>query len=352
MRAITSISCSLLALAFAAGAAHAENWGPITVAGRHVAVGEKQRYAYLEQNHFEGSYLNAPVFVARGRHPGYTVCVVAGIHGDEINGIEIARRVFASTDTEQLHGTLIVFPTVNADGARNGVRYMPDRRDLNRAFPGNANGSVASIVAHALFAEVKSHCHALIDLHTGSFRRSNRPQIRVGAGDARSLNIARHFGVGIIVLGDGPSGSLRRVAAAAGISAIIYEAGEPLRFQPDEIAQGVRGVESVMAYLELIDADRLFVTDTRIFARTSWVRVPRGGGGYFFPSCNLGQRVAAGEILGTVVDPLSDAAIEIKAPYAAEVIGMAAPQIVLSGYALFHLGTPGMPAHPENEDSE
>jgi hypothetical protein len=348
MRLTIVLLLSWLGVSVAAHATDPQNWGAITVAGRQVGIGEKQRFAYLQQSNFEGSYLNAPVFVARGRHPGYTLCVVAGIHGDEINGIEIARRVFAATDTERLRGTLIVFPTVNADGARNGVRYMPDRRDLNRAFPGNPNGSVASIVAHALFAEIKAHCHALIDLHTGSFRRSNRPQIRVGASDPRSLNIARHFGVGIIVIGDGPSGSLRRVAAAAGIPAIIYEAGEPLRFQPDEIAQGVRGVESVMAYLELIDADRLFVADTRIFARTTWVRVPRGGGGYFFPSCDLGQQVTAGQVLGTVTDPLTDERIEIKAPYAGEVVGMAAPQIVLSGYALFHLGTPGMPTHPRH----
>jgi hypothetical protein len=328
----------------AACSVQARDWGPTTVAGRSVGPGEKVKFAYLTERTFEGTYLDAPVFVARGARPGYAVCVTAGIHGDEINGIEIARRVFARVDARTLRGTLIVFPTVNADGARTGQRYMPDRRDLNRAFPGNPNGSVAAIVAHALFAEVKAHCDALIDLHTGSFRRSNRPQIRVGAGDPRSINIARHFGVGIIVLGDGPSGSLRRVAASEGIPSIIYEAGEPLRFEPDEIDAGVRGVESVMAYLELIDAARLSVAESQIFSRTTWARVPRGAGGYFFPTCGLGQSVVAGELLGTVVDPLTDKVTEIRAPRDAEVIGLAAPQIVLSGFALFHLGTAhGMP---------
>jgi predicted deacylase len=328
-----------LAALLGAGAAAAGDWGPIEVAGRAVAPGTRHKFAYLEQASFEAQFLNAPVFVARGAKPGYTLCVTAGVHGDELNGIEIARRAFARTDPATLSGTLIVFPTVNADGARTGQRYMSDRRDLNRAFPGNANGSVASIVADALFREVRAHCHALVDLHTGSDARSNRPQIRVGANDPRSLNIARHFGVGIIVLGDGPGGSLRRTAAEAGIPAIIYEAGEPLRFQADEIAAGVRGVESVMAYLEMIDADRLYVSESQIFARTSWVRVPRGQGGYFFPACDLGQRVTQGQLLGTVVDPLTDATREIRAPRDAEVIGMAVAQIVLSGYALFHLGT-------------
>jgi hypothetical protein len=319
----------LVVAAFAPGArVRASEWGPIELAGRATAPGTSARYAYLGQASFESAYLDAPVFVARGAQRGYTLCVTAGIHGDELNGVEIARRAFARVDAAKLAGTLIVFPSVNADGVRSGQRYMPDRRDLNRAFPGRRGGSVASIVAQALFAEVVRHCHALIDLHTGSFRRSNRPQIRVGAGDERSLNIARHFGVGIIVLGDGPRGSLRREAAAAGIPSIIYE----------EIAAGVRGVESVMAYLEMIDADRLTVARSQIFARTDWLRVPRGAGGYFFPACDLGQRVRAGQMLGTVIDPLTDRETAIRASPDAEVIGMAQPQIVLSGYAIFHLG--------------
>jgi predicted deacylase len=324
----------------------AEDWAAITVAGRSVEPGTKRKFAYLEAASFEAQYLDAPVFVARGARRGYTLCVTAGIHGDELNGVEIAREVFARTDPTRLEGTLLVFPTVNADGIRNGQRYMTDRRDLNRAFPGNPNGSVAAVVAHALFTEVIAHCHALIDLHTGSFQRSNRPQIRVGADDPRSFNIARHFGVGIIVFGDGPEGSLRRRAAERGIPSIIYEAGSPHRFEAAEIAAGVRGVESVMAYLEMIDADRLTVADSQVFARTSWLRVPRGGGGYFFPACDLGQRVAEGKVLGRVVDPLTDEEVTIRAPYAAEVIGMATPQIVLSGYALFHIGTAGMPSSP------
>lgn len=337
----------LLLIGLACGAwAQAEtlaDWGPIEVAGHTVAPGMKRKFAFLGDASFEAAYFDAPVFVARGGRRGYTVCLTAGIHGDELNGVEIARQSFARVDADKLSGTLIVFPSVNADGIRTGMRYMSDRRDLNRAFPGSPGGSIAAIVANMLYREVLAHCHALIDLHTGSFRRSNRPQIRVGPGDARSINIARHFGVGIIVLGDGPSGSLRRVAAAAGIPSIIYEAGEPMRFEPDEIAQGVRGVESVMAYLELIDADRLLVADSQVFGKTGWVRVPRGAGGYFFPGCALSQRVRKGDRLGAVIDPLTDRETVISAPYDAEVIGMAVPQIVLSGFALFHLGLPSAP---------
>lgn len=331
---------ALLALALSIPVlAAAVQWGPVTVAGKEIWPGETLRFPYGGETSFESMYLDAPVFVARGRRQGPSLCITAGIHGDEINGTEIARRAFSWVDPANLSGTVIVFPMVNAAGVRTGNRYMQDRRDLNREFPGRSDGSVTAIVANVLFTEITRNCNYLVDLHTGSFSRSNHPQIRVGPGDPKSLEIARHFGVGIIVLGDGPRGSIRREAADAGIPSIIYEAGEPLRFDLDQISAGVRGIESLMDYLGMIEtANDLEVPESRIYTRTSWVRVPAGAGGYFFPTVELGKKVRQGDRLGTIIDPLTDRITAVDATSDGEVIGLAVAQIVLSGYALVHLG--------------
>jgi predicted deacylase len=336
------VPACLLALTLglaAPAAAMALQWGGVEVAGRQVWPGESMRYPYGGETSFEAAYLDAPVFVARGVRQGPTLCVTAGIHGDEINGTEIARRAFSWVDPEALRGMVIVFPMVNAAGVRTGNRYMQDRRDLNRAFPGRSNGSVTSLVAHKLFSEIRRHCDYLIDLHTGSFARSNNPQIRVGPDDERALDLARHFGVGIVLISEGPRGSIRRAASDIGIPSIIYEAGEPSRFDLDQIAAGVQGIESVMAHLGMIEGGKqIEVPESRIYTKTTWVRVPVGNGGYFFPTVELGQQVREGERLGTIVDPLTDRYTAVEANQSGEVIGLAAAQIVLSGYALVHLG--------------
>ena len=337
----------LFALILAAPGLQAVQWGPVNIAGREVWPGQTLRYPYGGQTSFESAYLDAPVFVARGTRFGPTLCVTAGIHGDEINGTEIARRAFSWVDPTGLSGMVVVFPMVNAAGVRNGNRYMPDRRDLNREFPGRSNGSVTAIVANMLFTELSRNCEYLIDLHTGSFSRKNHPQIRVTKRCSacyvdktpRALELARHFGVGIVTISEGPSGSLRREAGKVGIPSIIYEAGEPSRFDLEQIAAGVRGIESVMAFLKMTQgATEIEIPQSRIYTRTTWVRVPPGAGGYFFPSAELGQAVKSGDKLGTIIDPLTDRQTNVEASQAGEVIGMAAAQIVLSGYALVHLG--------------
>jgi predicted deacylase len=215
---------------------------------------------------------------------------------------------------------------------------MADRRDLNRSFPGSPKGSVAFLVAHALFEKVIRRCEYLIDLHTGSMARTNLPQIRVDLTNARAVEMARHFAVGVVLGGAGPRSSLRRESMEAGIPAIIYEAGEPYRFQPEEIARGVEGVHNVMVFLGMQKRATGEAPVARIYRKTSWVRVPVGQGGVFFPDVPLGAQVKEGDLLGNVTSPDSDEAHPIRAPFAGEVIGMAVPSIVLSGYGVFHLG--------------
>jgi len=327
----------VLLLGTIAANASAEEWGALALLGRHVEAGTSQRFAFVPDRTFEASYLNMPVFVARGASEGPTLCLAAGVHGDELNGVEIARRAFSGVDAATLRGTVIALPAINAEGVRSGNRYLSDRRDLNRAFPGSAGGSVARLIAYKVFNEVLVHCDALIDLHTASNDRTNLPQIRADIDDPRIRALAIHFGTGLVIAGKGPEGSLRREAAKAGIPSIIYEAGAPHRFEQEEIARGVNGIESVMAYLGMTDGPEREISESRVYQRSRWVRVARGEGGFFFPRAGLGTIVRKGEALGNIVDPLTDRSRAVVSNVEGEIIGMAFSRPVLSGYALYHV---------------
>jgi predicted deacylase len=327
----------IILILFAGVTSSAEDWGPIELLGRAVPPGEESRFPFLPDRTFESSYLNMPVFVARGAMPGPTLCLTAGVHGDELNGVEVARRAFADSDAATMSGTLIALPAINAEGVRTGNRYLSDRRDLNRAFPGREGGSVASLIAHKVFAGILQYCDALIDLHTASNNRANLPQIRADLSDENITELAIHFGLGIVIGGSGPDGSLRREVAKAGIPAIIYEAGEPHRFQEEEIKRGVQGVRNVMAFLRMTDREEQEISETHVYEKSTWIRVPPRQGGFFFPAAKLGDVIHAGERLGTIVDPLTDEEFEVRAARPGEIIGMSVPQPVLSGYALFHV---------------
>ncbi len=319
-------------------AAETAAWGAVEIWGNTVEPGNRSRFPALGTHGFEASFLNMPVFVARGAKPGPTLCVTAAIHGDETNSVEIARRVFAGIDAATLGGMLYMLPMVNADGFRSRNRVVTDGRDLNRSFPGNANGSVASLLAYFVFTELAARCDALIDLHTGSNLRSNYPQVRVDLESEASTELAKQFGVGLILGGSAPEGSLRGEMLRAGIPAIIYEGGGPLLFQEEEVARGTEGVRNVMHYLGMVEKPGYVTPQPRIFERTRWLRVPRGQGGFFFPELPLGALVQEGTRMGFVVDPVTDEEHVILARHAGQIIGMTLPQPVLSGNPLFHIG--------------
>lgn len=315
----------------------AAEWGAVEIADQRIAPGEMRRFSFLGERSFEGAFVDFPVFVARGSKPGPTLCVTSGIHGDEVNSVEIARRVFDATQPQELTGTLVVLPSVNTLGFRTRQRNMMDRRDLNRAFPGSANGSVASIVAHNVFEGVVLGCTYLIDLHTGSNLRTNQPQVRVDADNARALELAHWFAVGMIITSAGPEGSIRREAGRRGIPTIIYEAGPPYVFLESEIERGVEGVRNVMSRLAMIDEPPSKAV-SKVLVRSRWLRVPRGWGGIYLPRVQVGDHIAAGQLLATIADPLSAQVHELRAEIAGVVVGMALPQVVISGSALFHVG--------------
>jgi len=324
----------------------ADGWGPLQILDHEVLAGSKSAFLLADDQNFDSSFVNSSVWVAHGSSPGPTLCLTAGIHGDEINGVEIARRVFASLDPEEMQGSVVILPMINLSGIRSGERYMADRRDLNRLFPGRRDGSLSSIVAGGVFKVVAGHCQALIDLHTGSFSRLNLPQIRVTVNRPGALDMARHFGSGVVVLGEGPRGSLRREAGAAGIDAIIYEAAGPHRFDAEAAQVGADGVRSVMSWMGILHAPARTIPFNSVYRRTYWERVPLGGGGFFFPDVEIGAQVQPGDRLGTIHAPGYDREIPVHARRAGTVIGMAVPQIVLSGFALFNIGIEGSDVFP------
>lgn len=312
-------------------------WGAFEILGKTIAPGEKLKFELMPALQFESAYVDMPVFVARGTAPGPTLGITSAIHGDEINSVEVARRVFDEVSAKDMRGTLVVLPIINRHGFITRQRYTADRQDLNRYFPGNPQGNITAVLAHYVFTKVIKRCNALIDLHTASFYRENLPQIRVDLDNHRALEMARHFGAGIILGKPGVRHTLRWEATQAGIPTILYEGGEPNRFQLGEIKLGVKGVLNVMAYLEMLDRPPHETGQQHIFTTSTWVRVPPGKGGNFFPERELGARVKEDELLGTVTDPLTSSRAEIRARFDAKIIGISIPQVTLSGFILFDL---------------
>lgn len=338
-KSITGLLATLLISGTALAAdGPAPAWGALELVQRTIPAGEKRRFSFQEVPTFEGSFLNTAIFAARGAQAGPTLCLTALVHGDERNGFEVARKAFSDTDARQLSGTLIALPAINVNGFRTGSRYMPDRRDLNRAFPGNVRGSNTSLIAGIVFDTIRQHCDALIDLHTGSFERANLPQVRVDLADPRALELARRFGAAVVMGGAGPDGSLRREVMDAGIPAIIYEAGLPLRFEPEEIARGVQGVRNVMIHLGMVTGKPSDPTpSSRVYSSSRWLRAPVGQGGVFYADQPLGAVISAGDVVAHIDDPFTDERHVVKATSAGTIVGMAVPQVVFSGYALIHV---------------
>lgn len=314
-------------------------WGPLEILGEEVAPGTVRELALRSSETFSGGGLDIPVVVIRGEERGPTICLTAGVHGDELNGVEIVREVLDGVRPRGMQGTLLGVPIVNIHGFQTSSRYLPDRRDLNRYFPGNPRGSVASRIAHSVFEGVVRHCDALIDLHTGSFHRSNLPQIRADLRHEPSLELARAFGATVVVHSRGAEGTLRRAAQDMGIPAVIYEAGEPMRFQRQEIKRGVIGVRNVLAHRGLVKSGRVSLGEPRVFYDTRWVRAEHGG--ILVSDVRLGDMVREGDILGTITDPIAKERSVVVSPFHGRIIGMTLAPVMLPGYAAFHIGLPG-----------
>lgn len=307
------------------------------IGGETVEPGARVRVEIAVARLATGTWLHLPVEVVHGARPGPTLWLSAAVHGDEVDGVEIIRRVLETLEAGRLSGTVVASPVVNVFGFVAEDRYLPDRRDLNRSFPGSGRGSMASRLAHLFMEEVVGRSDYGIDFHCGSDDRENLPQVRGDLDDEETRRLAHTFGAPVTIHGKPPDGSLRKAAVKAGARVLLYEGGEARRFSPDAIQTGVRGVGRVLRALGMIPDDGAADggSDTLESRKTHWVRAGRSG--ICRLDIELGQRVEKGERLGTIADALGADAHQVVAGKAGLVIGRRVNPLVHQGEAVAHL---------------
>ena len=317
---------------------------PFTIGGTSVPAGERRLVDLPVSKLSNHTPVTLPVDVMHGERPGPAMFITAAIHGDELDGVEIIRRVRRTLKPEMLGGTLLSVPIVNAYGFIGRSRYLPDRRDLNRSFPGSPNGSLAGRIANLLLTEVVKRCQIGIDLHTAAVHRVNLPQIRCDfKHHPRTRSLSEAFGTKVILESPERSGSLRKAAREMGVDVLVYEGGEGLRFDETAIQAGVDGIAGVMlaiGMLELPDGVEptrpVAAGEAPLYANAStWVRAPEGG--ILRTNIRPGAQITAGELIGYIANPYEDADVPVIAPKSGIVIGRTTLPIVNLGDALFHV---------------
>lgn len=298
-----------------------------------------------------GADVGLPVRIVHGRDEGPVVWVNAATHGDEVVGVEVIRRLLATLSPKTLRGTLIAVPVLNVLGVMSGERYLPDRRDLNRSFPGSPRGSLASRIAHLMMTEVVDKCEVGIDLHTGSDRRTNLPQVRADLDDPRTLELAHAFGAPVVLHARVRDGSLRHAARERGATVLLYEGGEAWRFDEWAVVAAVDGVRRVLAALGMVETEDDWpapgpVAESR---QSGWVRARHTG--FLHLDVQLGERVAEGDRLGSLSDSFGRTLRLVRADRAGIVIGRAEAPVVNGGDAVVHIADVGPePADAPGED--
>lgn len=317
----------------------------ITIAGREVAPGTRARVDIALPNLYTTTPVFMPVHVIHGHRPGPRLFITGSIHGDEINGVEIIRRLLLQKSLRHLRGSILAVPVVNVYGYVRQSRYLPDRRDLNRSFPGSGKGSLAARLAATLVSEVVDGSTHGIDLHTGAIHRENLPQVRatLDAGDEMAA-LAKAFETPVILDAEVRPGSLRAIAAERDIPILLYEAGEALRFDEFAVRAGLRGILGVMRHLGMIRATpaRRPISREPLIARSSvWVRAQQSG--ILLSLTALGAHVERGDTLGIITDPFRPVEDPVRAPVSGIVIGRTNLPLITEGEALYHLASFGEP---------
>ena len=296
-----------------------------------------------------GTHISLPLRVIHGAHDGPTVWLSACVHGDEVAGVEIIRRALETVDPKKLRGSILAVPIVNVHGFLSGDRYLPDRRDLNRSFPGSATGSLAGRIANLFMTQVVERCDVGIDLHTGSDHRTNLPQIRADLDDPDTRVLAEAFGAPFMLHAKLRDGSMRAAATAAGATVLLFEGGEAWRIDEPAVAVGVRGIGRVLRQLDMTD-DELPELPVAIESRSSgWIRARRSG--IASMHVGLGDRVEKGATLATIYDSVGVRVSSMKATRTGLVIGHSHQPLVNQGDAIVHIADIGIDQLPSNHRS-
>jgi predicted deacylase len=314
---------------------------PMTIGGVLLKRGRRRRLEIPVARLPTGTALSLPVTVLRGKHDGPTVWLSAAVHGDEVNGTEIIRRVVKRLNAATLHGTLITAPIVNVYGFIERSRYLPDRRDLNRSFPGSRSGSLASRLAHLFLQEVVSHCSHGIDFHTGAQHRTNLPHVRADLDDPEARRLAEAFGAPLMFNSARIKGSLRAEAYRRKIPILVFEGGRPLEFDADVIEAGVDGTLRVLAALGMVGSEAAPELARKPSEATMarWLRAGRSG--IMRLETSLGERVDKGDVLAWISDPLSGRRRSVTAPIAGIVFAQTTTPLVYQGDAVLRLAPLG-----------
>lgn len=307
----------------------------ITVGERTVAPGRTARFELPFARLPTGSDASLPVAVVNGRYAGPHVWLSGAIHGDELNGVEIIRRVLRRLEARRLHGAVLAVPIVNVFGFLSESRYLPDRRDLNRSFPGSGRGSLANRLAHLFMTEVVSQCSLGIDLHTATNHRINLPQLRANLDDPETRRLAVAFGAPFAIQARLRDGSLRQAALDQEIGVLLYEAGQAHRFDEAAIQAGVEGVLRVLNELKMTDMQVPEAPSAWMVRRTMWVRARRGG--ITTLDTDLGAYVHKGDVIGSVSDSFGTRPSRIKSNAEGWVIARTLNPLIAPGDALVHL---------------
>ncbi|MGI1679340.1 MAG: succinylglutamate desuccinylase/aspartoacylase family protein [Cellvibrionaceae bacterium] len=327
---------------------------PITIGNVTVQPGTHETINVPLAPMYTHNDVQMTLHVINGRYEGPILFVNAAIHGDEINGVEVIRRVLKLKQLNRLRGTLVAIPIVNVYGFLNNSRYLPDGRDLNRSFPGSPKGSLASRIAHTFLNEILFKCTHGIDIHTGARHRGNLPQIRADLSNPQVEQLAKAFGVPVVIDSKIRDGSLREMGDEKGIPILLYEAGEALRFDELSISAGVRGVVNVMREIDMLpkktSAEKKSLSgevsaaqlkrekkkrETIVSKKTNWIRAPHSG--ILRALVPLGAKVEKGNVLGLIGDPLGSHEYEVIADSDGIVIGRTYLPLVHEGEAVFHI---------------
>ncbi len=317
----------------------------IVIHDQEVLAGEYKTIMLPVPKFYDWTPLAMPVHILNGKEPGPILCVTAAIHGDELNGVEIIRRLNKRMCKKRIRGTLIMVPIVNVYGFLNQDRYLMDRRDLNRAFPGSKQGSLAARLAHLVIKELASKATHLIDLHSGSLHRTNLPQIRVNLDNNVLKQLACAFNAPVILHSSCKEGSFREYAENNNKPALLFEAGESLRFDEISIRTGIRGILNVMDYLGML---KVPVKHNKMvipaLAKASyWVRATYSG--TLRPFKKLGEQVKKDELLAVIANPNSTEEHSLMSPIGGIIIGKSEFPLVHEGAALFHIACFDVPKH-------
>ena len=310
-------------------------WGAFRFGGTPVHPGDTAEIQLKVSESYTAEAVSVPVTVVRGARRGPTLFLTATIHGDELNGVGIIRDLLNDAPLDKLAGTLVAVPVANVPAFLNQDRRLPDRRDLNRSFPGSPRGSLTSRLAHTLFREVVRPSDFGIDLHTAGGDRSNYPQVRADLDDPRTAELARAFGSPLLVHGAGPDRCLRRTALAAGVPTVVYEAGSPRRLERPLIEIGKRGVLNVLYHLGMLaGAPALppFAVEVR---EASWIRARAGG--ILDLKVELGQPLSRGALISVNTNPFGRERSHLEASHPGVVLGLTRMPLVHPGDAICHL---------------